>query len=187
MNKHLLSFLVPFLFFYASSAFAEDSNNKAKPYVGAFIGSLALEEDGFDGYEPDFVILMGRLGARFNEYFDGEIRFGRGLIEDSTTINGVNFDTELDYIAGAYIKVGAGESFHPYAMLGYSKASISITGSNGVSSVSASDAESDVAFGLGLDIFTSDKVAINAECASYYDKDDVTLNGCAVGLLFTLN
>ena len=174
----------------ASSALADtptESTTGPKLYVGASMGSLKLKEDDFNTYEPDFPYLMFLAGAHFNQYLDGEIRIGKGLIEDSTTaFGGATIETELDYIAGAYLKLGAGEKLHPYIMAGYSKAELTLTASNGVNSASVSEGESDVAYGLGLDIRLTDRAAFNIECASYYDKDDTSLVGCGIGLALAI-
>lgn len=184
--KHLLPAII--LAGASCVAFAEettfDSTNDAYPktYAGANIGFFEYEEDGLsDLWEPSFATAGIKVGASFNQYIDGEIRFLRGLLADDIVLQGVLFEMDLDYIAGAYLKVGAGEVLHPYALVGYSKSKLTLTGSQGGSTRSTTDSESDVSFGLGVDLWLKNQLGFNLECVSYYDKDDASISGCAVG------
>lgn len=163
----------------ASGANAEEASD-AKVYAGLGLGGTWFKIDGVEDYEPNFVVLGGKLGARFNNYVDGEIRFQRGLMKDTTMYAGIDFETELEYIAGAYVKLGAGDKIHPYVMVGYSRVSMGITGTNGPLSASASGVESDTSFGLGVDYYLDGNAFLTAECASYYDSDDESLTSCMV-------
>lgn len=170
------------------AAFAEEAEstppNDAYPktYAGLNLGLVEYEEDGLDSlWEPSFATAGVKFGASFNKYIDGEIRFLRGLVSDDIVLEGILLEMELDYIAGAYVKVGAGEVFHPYALVGYSKGKLSLTASQGSLSASTTESESDVSFGLGVDLWLKNQLGLNLECISYYDKDDASIAGCAVG------
>ena len=184
-----MKYLLPAIILAGAScvAFADEVKKPAANererniYAGFTLGGTTYKEEGFSAFEPSFVTAGWRLGARFNEYISGEIRYQRGLVEDTGRVSGVNLEAELDYIAGAYLKVGAGDKFHPYAMLGYNKVSMEVTGSAGGASLTASDSESDVAFGLGVDLFVTDRFSLSAECANFYDKDGGDFTGCFAG------
>jgi len=168
--------------FAESSQVTTEEGSSTQSYAGISIGSLKLKEDGFELLEPKFPTLMLRTGAKFNQYASGEVRFGLGISTDDTTIDGIRFESELDYVMGAYLKLGAGEQFHPYALVGYNKAEVTIKGVAGGNSASISDTESDIAFGLGLDVKLNERFQLNAECVNFYDENDVSLSGCLAGV-----
>jgi len=145
-------------------------------YFGANFSTLNYSEEGFSD-DASLTSVNGRLGTNFNENFSGEIRVGTGIGDGS--INGIN--VELDSMYGAYIRGGikAGESFFPYAVLGYTRGKISAS----FNRFSASASESDVSFGLGADFFVNEKFTINVEYMSYFDKDGAEIDGFSLGFV----
>ena len=148
----------------------------AAHYVG---GNLAAVQADFDRVgDADLVALYGRLGTEFSENFSGEIRVGTGIDDDR--VNGVK--VELDHFYGAYVRGGIplGDVFFPYAVVGLTRAELQL--SNRL--FSSKESGTDVYFGLGTDIHLSSNVDLNVEYMNYYDKNDVAVDGFAVGMTY---
>lgn len=156
----------------ASIASTSFSASAAELYAG---GNFAV----LDADEVTLNAIYGRFGALFNENLSAEARVGFGVGDDTWG----DAKVELDNFYGAYVRGGipVGEIFYPYAILGYTKGKISVSGDGG----SASFSDSDLSFGVGADFKVSDLLKINAEYLSYVDSDDVELTGFSVGVSFS--
>ncbi|HET8708505.1 MAG TPA: porin family protein [Pseudomonadales bacterium] len=184
MKSVFLGFLGGALLLSAGSAFAEGS------YVGAnyLASKVEFDSDSFDSSQ-----LFVRFGADLTENFGAEIRAGFGLSSDSVSYGTSDADAKLelkvDRFVGFYGTVSAPvtPNFKPYLILGYTdvKLSADISFNNvpgyGTGSVSESDSDSGLSYGVGTDIKLSDKVSLNGEYMQYYDEDDVKLSGIAIG------
>lgn len=152
----------------ASIVSASCAASAADMYAGG--GVAVLEAD-----ELTFNAVYGRFGAFFNENISAEARLGLGVGDD--TLDGAKH--ELDNYYGAYVRGGipAGETFYPYAILGYTKGKVSAAGGGSVS-------DSDLSYGVGADFKITETLKINAEYLTYIDKD-AELTGFSAGVAFS--
>ena len=159
-----------------ASAFVTSAHAEGQFYAG---GGVAVLESSADGGQDDltFKEVYGRLGMMFGDYFSGEARVGFGFSGDSV---GGNVDVDIDNFYGAYVRAGApvAESFYPYVVLGYTRLETSISGYG----VDVSDSDSDISYGLGFDLSSSDSLTFNVEYMKFYDEDGVEVDGLSFGL-----
>jgi len=103
-----------------------------------------------------------------------------GVGDDTVSFDGFEVDMELKNFFGAYLRGGVpvGESFYPYAVIGYSKGKFEISAFD----ESVSESESDFSFGVGADFSVAESVKINLEYMNYIDKDGGELSGFAIGI-----
>lgn len=148
----------------------------AAHYVGGNLGAVQASFDNVG--DADLVTAYGRLGTEFSENFSGEVRLGTGIDDD--TLKGVK--VELEHFYGAYVRGGipVGDIFFPYAVVGLTRAELQL--SNRFASTTESG--TDVSFGIGTDIHLNANTNINLEYMNYYDKNDVSVDGFAVGVTY---
>lgn len=147
-------------------------------YAGGTFLVLDYSESGFE--DASLNALGGRIGRQFNENFSGEIRAGFGVGDDSVNVFGTDVDVELNHFFGGYLRGGipVGPSLYPYAIAGYTRGEAEASVS-GVGSVTES--ESDVSYGIGIDIQLSENLDLNIEHMNYLDKDDTEIDGFSAG------
>ncbi|ART81002.1 porin family protein [Oceanisphaera avium] len=160
----------------AVAALACGGQAMAANYVGGNILASKYDEDR--GGSADLVSLYGRLGTEFSENFSGELRLGTGIDDDN--IGRTKIEQDLFY--GAYVRGGIplGDVFFPYAVLGVTHTKIKYSGPFN----SYTNSGSDVSFGLGTDVHLNANTDLNIEYMSYYDKNDVSIDGFAVGVTY---
>lgn len=147
-------------------------------YGGINAAFLDYTEDGVSG-EASLKAVYGRLGTEFNEHFGGEIRLGVGISDDTVRLGPARVDVELEHIYGAYLRGGFQvASFHPYAILGYTRGKMAASAAG----FSDSETESDASFGIGVDFALQHNLMINAEYMNYLDKSGAEIDGIAIGL-----
>lgn len=143
----------------------------------------------YDG-QPDVDLRLwnvaAKMGVNINEYVGGEIRLGKGIRTAKAEYVGFDVESSLDYIAGAYIKVGGGQGIRPYAMIGYNKLSMSVEASNNSVTLAERARDEDIAYGIGVDLALNEKAFVTFECASLYTDDRESVTGCSAGLSFNL-
>ena len=184
MNKSLVlsSVLVTSL---VSSSFAFAEGPKKGGYMGLNYSAAPLDIDGIDD-ELDLGALVAKAGAQITPYVAAEFRAGFGVQDDELTAGVVSFKSELDYLVGAYMLLGLPNSspVYPYAVVGASKAEFTFELSDGFSTLSGSDSETGLSYGVGANIEISDEVLINGEYIQYFDEEDFELSGINVGATF---
>lgn len=150
-------------------------------YLGANLGFFNYSESGIDD-EAVLQTLNGRLGLSFNRNFSGEIRVGFGTGDDSVRVLNTDVNVELDNMYGAYARgsVPISEVISPYAVLGYTRGKVTASAS-GFGSTSLS--ESDVSFGIGVDINIAGDFVLNFEYMNYLDKDGAEISGVSGGVV----
>ena len=161
---------------------------------GAYAGiQYAVADLTLDGIPEDFspTALIGRAGSNLNQYFSIEGRLGIGLSDDTVSatdgVNTASISIELDTLIGAYGvgRLPLGESSSVYALVGVTRVDASISASlTGFPSVSDSDDESDLSYGVGADIGILYNLWINVEYVQYLDKSDLEVSAIALGLRF---
>lgn len=149
---------------------------ESKPYFGVQYAAVTYSEPG---YEADPTALVLRIGQKVNKNFAFEGRIGMGIGDDTSVIFGVPVALEVDNFFGIYARGIApiGESAEVYAVLGYTDGEI--TASAGGFSLSVSD--SDTSIGFGIDIMVSKDASVNIEFMNYIDKDGGSLEAISVG------
>ena len=133
-------------------------------------------------YDYSLGALYGKFGTWFTDNVAGEVRLGLGISDDKDK----DGDTlSLDNFVGGYIRAGASSdsAFAPYFIAGYTRAKASLEYSNGSEE---SDSDTDISFGVGVDIATSGDSSINVEWMNYYDEkeDGVSNEFTAIGLMW---
>ena len=150
-------------------------------YVGGGISAIEYSESGISD-DADLTALYGRVGTKFNDYLSAEIRAGFGIDDDEVEAFGVDIDTELENFYGVYLRGGipTNSIAYPYVVLGYTRGEIEAS----VPGFSLSESESDVSYGVGLDLNLTDRVTLNLEYINYLDKDDVEIDGFNIGAVW---
>lgn len=168
----------------ASSAHAAGNS-----YGAVQFASLDYEESGFDAISPKAIVF--RAGNRLNETIGFEGRFAIGTSEGSTSVSvmGVPLEVsvDVDNIIGAYVTANAsvGSTANVYGLIGLARVDLTSKASiPGFASFAVSDSDTGVSFGFGGDIGVNEDVALNIEYMSYYDEDDISIDGMAFGLKF---
>ena len=174
------------------------TESQTKPYAGlslafaSFTEEITLASD----YETDHLLFGIRAGLQFNDYFSGEFRFGKGD-EDATTWEGEFWKTKLDQYMGLYIKAHypIDEQINVYGLLGKTKLkyseSYSYTDPDPLYSYSGSysENEQDTTWAIGAEYKvenTNTPISVGVEYISYYDKQDVSIDGLSFSILFLL-
>lgn len=156
----------------ASLTMATAVSAKEGNYVG-----FGLTQHNLDGgsFDADVMTLDGKIGTYFNENFSGEFRVGLGVQDD--TVFGADIEVENYY--GAYVRAGipVTDGFYPYAIAGYTKTKVGVSGGG-------SDSESDISIGLGADMAISNDVDFTVEYMRYLDKDGGEIDGIGLGFKF---
>lgn len=148
----------------------------ANGYIG---GSYAIFDYSEHGIDPDLTV--GALGVnggyRVNDYVAVEARVGTG-VKDGTY---ARMNLEMDSYFGAYVKVGMPVNnfypIYPYALLGMTKAELTVSGYG----MTASGSESDISYGLGVAYAVNDQISLNVEYANLMDKDGIIIDGFTFG------
>lgn len=159
----------------AKASFAQDY------YVGGSFAAIEYSEDGIND-DADLTALYGRVGTKFNDYLSAEIRAGFGVGDDDVNVLGFDVDVELENLYGVYLRGGlpTGSIAYPYVIAGYTRGEVEAS----VSGFSNSESESDVSYGIGIDIAVSDRVNLNVEYINYLDKSETEVSGLSVGAVW---
>ena len=141
-------------------------------YYGGGLTSLDLTDNGLD---LSVTTLHGLVGTRFNQNFAAEIRLGTTIADD--TLDGI--DVEVESFYGAYLKGAAqiSEIIYPYIIAGYTRGEVKASYQGN----SASEAESDVSFGVGVDLSLFSTTKLNLEYINYLDKGGAEFSGFSLG------
>ncbi len=184
-----MNFRKPFVRFIAtialagsSTAYAQETAYAQDLYFGGNFAFVTYDESGIG--DASLNAISGRVGARFDENFSGEIRVGFGIGDDSVDVFGTNVDLSLKNFIGVYGRAGmpVTPSIFPYVVLGYTrgKAEADIEGFG-----STSESESDVSFGIGadFDVDIAEDMKINIEYMNYLDKGGTEIDGFSIGVV----
>ena len=147
-----------------------------------FGGNFSLLKADYDiiGDDASLTAIYGRFGAQLNENISIETRLGFGVGDDDVQYLGVDINTELDSIFGVYARAGApvSESFYPYVIAGFTRGEAT-TSTEGF--ISVSESQTDMSYGVGADIGSSDTFLVNVEYMNWYDKDGTEISGFSFG------
>lgn len=174
--------IVTLLLLVASSAFAAEPGF----YAGVNYAQTDYKQSGFPTVSP--TALVFKLGKELNPNLAIEGRLGIGLSDDSVGIDlgiPVTVGLDIDNFYGVYLKgrlpIG---TVTPYGLIGWTKGKLTATVAGGGISVSGSDSDSGVSYGLGVDFPVGKTTAINLEYAQLLKGDGYKINGISVGLAF---
>lgn len=146
----------------------------ADGYYGA--GANYMMGD-IDGVSIDLGAASLRAGSTIGDMAAIEGRVLIGVLDYDYGLETVSLDT----VFTGLVKIGPNEGdIRPYAGVGFSRASITISGPYG----SVSDSDTDVSFVAGASFYSDNKdgPALNVEYAQYYDKNYTSLSGLSIGM-----
>jgi len=135
-------------------------------YLGIGYGMVTISESGLPDFEPTALVV--RYGNFVTDNFAAEVRLGTGLSDDTQEIlPGVDGTIEIDHILGVYGSYYSGTSSSTtrvYGILGFTQVEVtaSIPGFG-----SASDDDSDISLGLGVNFEIGGNGFINLEYMNY--------------------
>ncbi|TGN40285.1 porin family protein [Marinobacter confluentis] len=143
-------------------------------YAGGNYTFVDVEGDGFDA---DLGTLSAKVGGYVTPILGLEARAGFGVADEDL---GFGNDLSVNSFFGGYATINAvNESpVTPYGILGFTRYELEVDGPLG----SAKEDDSDLSYGVGVNIALSEELSGNLEYMRYADKDDVTVDGIGLGL-----
>lgn len=136
-------------------------------YVGASIGEASQHAEGFDGSDTSFKLFGG---YEFNPYLALEGGYVDGG-EQSDSDGSLKFSVKSDgfFVAGL-AKLPLGKYFTPYLKVGYVIYDSTTTISSGTASISDSESDEDLLYGVGLEFKLGEHFRLRTE----YEQVDVS-------------
>lgn len=154
---------------------AEDSG----PYVGAGIGTASNEdeESGIDDNDTAFKVFGG---YSFNKYLAVELAYlDAGTMQERFGASTLELDAD-GVIVSAIAAVPLGEWVSVFGKLGYAFYDVEATLRNGNSSISESESDEDLAYGIGAKVDFNETFGLRAEY-EVVDVPDGNFNVISVG------
>jgi len=148
-----------------AEVFADSSGISGNAYFGVHMGGLRYEEDNFDAHEVGAGM---RLGYEFNDYFGLEGQVNAGLTNDD--VFGVG-DIGIDYLASLFVR---GNLFlwspqaRLYGLIGVTHGKITAEAFG----ISDSLTDTEMSYGLGVELYGNSRNAVNLEVIRYMDGED---------------
>lgn len=128
--------------------------------------------------KPGFVSVL--MGMPLNDNVAVEGLLGLGVDDESLTVNGQpsGARVEVEYVAGAFIRPNArlNENVEVFGRIGLVYSNLS-----GASSLSS---DSDIAYGLGANIYLNKTAYVTVSYMTLYENDGVKFSGPSIGLGF---
>lgn len=149
-------------------------------YAGLQYGLATYSETGFPDFDPQ--ILIFRFGYKFNKNLSVEGRVGTGISKGTKTVLSVPLSLEVNSFYGIYA-VGTlpiNDRVGVYGLVGYTDAELTASSPG----VSVSGTDSDISYGVGVDIGATNNVSWNLEYTSYIDESNVALSSISIGANF---
>lgn len=149
-------------------------------YVGVNVSRAQYDETGFPTANPTAVSV--KLGGQLSPNFAFETRVGKGISEGNVTYSGTPISIKIDSFFGVYLKgiLPVNPSFAPYALVGYTRGSL--TAKAGRYFVSSSD--SDVSYGIGADFPFTKSVSLNLEWARLLTGVNYKIEALSLGVAY---
>lgn len=156
------------------SVYAEKTNSSYYYSIEPTIVLYDVAE--LDDTDASHSAIYGRVGRSFNKYLAVEVRAGIGTTSGTASTSGVDLDVqvELEYLAGAYARVGWPllPSIYLYAVGGYAQISLeAYTQVQGLN-VGVSETESNISFGVGGEVRLTKNWYLNVELTRYHEEID---------------
>nr|WP_297402255.1 porin family protein [uncultured Marinobacter sp.] len=142
-------------------------------YTGLNYSFVSLESGNDDA---DVGTLSAKVGVMATPFLGIEARGGFGVDDDR--IGGVDY--ALDNFFGGYATFNlANESpLTPYAVLGFTRVEVEAESVFGT----VTEDDSDVSYGLGLNMAFAPNLSGNLEYMRYYEEGDVSVDGLGLGV-----
>lgn len=162
----------------SGAASAQDMYKSGVQGLYAGLNYTFMNVDYGSNVDGDLETLSGKVGVMATPYIGVEARAGFGTSDDRV----LGADISIDSLFGGYatLNLPTNTPITPYAVLGFTR----ISSEADIPGGSYSDDDSDVSYGLGVNVDMARNVAANLEYMRYYDKDDVTLDGLSLGVAF---
>lgn len=163
--------------FAASAANAQDmyKSGVGGVYTGLNYTFMNLDAGGEDA---DVGTLSAKAGVMATPFLGFEARGGFGVDDDR--VRGIDYSVDNFFGGYATFNIANESPITPYAVLGFTRVEIEAEGPFNT----VTDDESDVSYGVGLNMEFARNVSGNLEYMRYYDDDDVTVDGLGVGVQF---
>ncbi|MCK2147593.1 MULTISPECIES: outer membrane beta-barrel protein [Marinobacter] len=177
--KHSRSFAVVLAsgLFVASAANAQDmyKSGVGGVYTGLNYTFMSLDAGGDDA---DVGTLSAKAGVMATPFLGFEARGGFGVDDDR--VRGIDYSVDNFFGGYATFNIVNESPVTPYAVLGFTRVEVEAEGPFNT----VTDDDSDVSYGVGLNMEFARNVSGNLEYMRYYDDDDVTVDGLGVGVQF---
>lgn len=173
-------FAVTTLCMAAAGSHAQTST-APKMYAEIGYASIGLKAtDGTDSVKSAPGALTGIFGYQVHPNLAVEGFLGFGLTKDGVDLNGAatGADSKINNAYGVFVKpsVMVSDSVELFARAGVVRTKITLSGGG----ISASDTDTDAAYGVGLNYSLSKTSYIQGNWMSYYNKDGVKASGFAL-------
>lgn len=151
-------------------------------YYGVLGTGVIYEDDTVDDqWRP--VGLTAKLGQRFTDRLAIEGRVGT-TTDDTQSVLGVDVDLKVDYYASAFgrfdVTTGAAKL---YGLAGVTHGKLSAD----ADTLGIGDSESDtgLSYGVGLDLYGNEHLAVTVEYIRHIDDDDYTIDAANLGFTYS--
>lgn len=144
-------------------------------YTGLNYTFMSLDAGGEDA---DVGTLSAKAGVMATPFLGFEARGGFGVDDDR--VRGIDFSVDNFFGGYATFNIANESPITPYAVLGFTRVEVEAEGPFNT----VKDDDSDVSYGVGLNMEFARNVSGNLEYMRYYDDDDVTVDGLGVGVQF---
>ena len=163
--------------FAASAANAQDmyKSGVGGVYTGLNYTFMSLDAGGEDS---DVGTLSAKAGVMATPFLGFEARGGFGVDDDR--VRGIDYSVDNFFGGYATFNIANESPVTPYAVLGFTRVEVEAEGPFNT----VTDDDSDVSYGVGLNMEFARNVSGNLEYMRYYDDDDVTVDGLGVGVQF---
>lgn len=142
-------------------------------YTGLNYTFMNLESGNADA---DVGTLSAKVGVMATPFLGIEARGGFGV--DDETVGGVDFSVDNFFGGYATFNLANESPITPYAILGFTRVELQADSPFGTST----EDESDVSYGLGLNMQFAPNLSGNLEYMRYYEDSDAELDGLGVGI-----
>jgi opacity protein-like surface antigen len=167
---------------FSVSSVATDLDGKN--YIGVGVSQLNYDESPIS---TNHSALTLKFGHEINEFLAVEGRASLSPDEVKVEDDEVGeFNFEIDYLVGMYFRgnlvIGGNPRVRAYGMLGFTRGKFSASTSGG----SNSDSETDLGYGIGIELYGNEDNAISLEFMRALDVDDeyeFTVDSITVGYI----
>lgn len=175
--KHARSIAVAFTTCLAASSTASAQDMYKSGVGGLYTGLnytfMNLESGNADA---DVGTLSAKVGVMATPFLGIEARGGFGV--DDETVGPVDYSVDNFFGGYATFNLANESPITPYAVLGFTRVELQADSPFGTST----EDESDVSYGLGLNMEFARNLSGNVEYMRYYEDSDAEIDGLGVGI-----
>jgi hypothetical protein len=176
-SKELLSAIL------LGASVGSQAQTQADPKLYAEIGYAATTfkvEDAADQFKAKPALLTGIVGYQIHPNVAVEGLLGLGAKSSEIKWNGAatGVNVKINNTMGVFVRpsVKVSDEVELFARLGYLRSKLTLSDAFG----SVSDTDNGVAYGLGGNVYLYKTSYLQLNWTSYYNKDDVKINGLGV-------